>query len=294
MFLLDGGQALGRFITQFRREWCWQNPHQPNHYEFLTARSDDLHARIAHLVTRMSRADWRAVPEPIVADVEVALPANAAEVYKKLKNDFAVEFKKSKWAVAGNAAGLLTKLRQVASGGLYYERSVEWSEFVTERDAEWLHDAKLDALEERLSELQGQPYLLFYGYQMEVAAIRRRFGADVPNLSGSLGADAREILGRWNRGKIPLLIAHPKSAGHGLNLQEGGCHHCGWFTLPYDLELYDQANARLDRGENEEQVVIDRFIAKGTVDEVVASVLAQKHRGQKDLLDAMRREHGDS
>lgn len=294
MFLLDQGAALGYFITHFRNEWCWQNPHQPNQFEFLAHRKDELFERIAHLVCRMSRNDWRDVPEPVVADVEVEIPAKTRATYDTLRREFAVEFKKSKWAVTGNAAGLLTKLRQVASGGIYYEASVEWSEFVTVREAEWLHDAKLDALEELMEELSGQPLLVFYGYKFEVEALRKRFGKKVPNLSGVLGAEAVKLIDRWNSGKVPLLLAHPKSAGHGLNLQEGGAHHCAWFTLPYDLEIYDQANARLDRGEQDEQVVIHRLIAKGTVDEVVAAALAQKHRSQQSLLDAMRREHGDS
>jgi SNF2 family DNA or RNA helicase len=288
MYLLDRGASLGTYITHFRREWCWQNPRQPNQFEFLTERKDLLFDRIKHLVCRMSRNDWRDVPEPVVADVEIELPPKAREVYTKLEKDFAVEFKKAKWAIAGNAAALLTKLRQVASGGIYYEKSVEWSELVTERATEHLHDAKLDALEELVEELSGQPLLVFYGYKMEIERIRKRFGKDVPNLSGVLGKEAVALIERWNTGKIPLLLAHPKSAGHGLNLQEGGAHHCAWYTLPYDLELYDQANARLDRGEQDEQVVIHRLIAKKTVDEVVAGVLAKKHRNQQNLLDAMR------
>ena len=299
MFLLDGGKALGERISHFRSLWCWQNPHAPNHYEFRKEFANQLIELVAPLVCRISKEQWSEIPEPIVNDITIELPPAARKAYEQMRHEYVVELavakkkKAARAAIAGNAAGVLTKLRQIASGGIYYEASAEWSEFVTVRESEWLHDAKLDALEDLVEELSGKPLLLFYGYKMEAEKIRSRFKG-VPNLSGVSGKEALRLIHKWNDNKIPILMAHPKSAGHGLNLQEGGAFHSAWFTLPYDLELYDQANARLARGEQQEQVMIHRFISEGTVDQVVASVLAQKHRDQDALLDAVGEAHGDS
>jgi hypothetical protein len=149
-------------------------------------------------------------------------------------------------------------------------------------EAAVLHRAKLEALAEIVEAAQGSPVLCYYAYRHDLARIRGAF----PN---AMGIDDTDAIERWNTGEVPLLLAHPQSAGHGLNLQAGG-HIIAWYGLTWSLEAYQQANARLDRQGQTETVTVHHIVAKDTIDERVMRVLAGKGTLQEALLDAMRAE----
>ena len=173
---------------------------------------------------------------------------------------------------AANAAVLSGKLLQLANGFAYQEGG----------SVKHLHDVKLDALEELIEAAQGQPVLVFYTFQSDLDRIRSRF-KDAKTIADD------DIIARWNAGQVPLLCLHPQSAGHGLNLQQGGSL-IAWFGLPWSLEYYQQANARLYRQGQTKPVRIYHIIAKGTIDERVLEVLSGKDKRQADLLEAVKAE----
>ena len=176
---------------------------------------------------------------------------------------------KYKTVDAANAAVLSGKLLQMANGAIYDE----------EKKSLRIHDRKLDALEDLIEGMNGKPVLVAYWFQHDAERIRERFSVREIKTSKDIED--------WNAGRIPVAIIHPASAGHGLNLQEGGSTLI-WFGLTWSLELYQQTNARLHRQGQKDAVIIHHIICKGTIDEDVMKALAKKEKTQDALIDAVR------
>ncbi len=277
IYILDLGRALGRFITHYRQEYF--NPSGYGGYEWKP--QPDAFPRIVDtispLILQLSSEEYLQMPALVQRDLTVSLPPTSRKLYDELERDFLVQMESGEEIIALNAAAAGTKLRQIANGALYTD-STHWKP---------LHDEKLEVLESLLEELNGHPVLVFYEYIHDAERINARFGT-VPNLSGSNGQKFDKLVDDFNRGNIPLLLAHPASAGHGLNLQ-GSCHHIVWFGIPWNLEYYDQAVARVYRqGQTAEKVFVYHIVAKNTKDEDVAKVLVQKDRSQQSLLMALK------
>lgn len=172
--------------------------------------------------------------------------------------------------VADTAAVLSNKLLQMANGAVYDENG----------GVKYIHNAKLEALEDVIEAANGKPVLVYYAYRHD----RDRIKAKFPN---ARSLDTEKDIIDWNDGKIDLLITHPASAGHGLNLQAGG-HIIVWFGLVWSLELYQQANARLDRQGQQHSVIVHHLVAEGTIDEDVMKAIEGKAVGQEALLEAVK------
>jgi len=170
---------------------------------------------------------------------------------------------------AMNAAVLSNKLLQMANGAIYDE----------EKNAHFIHDRKLDALEDLIEGANGKPVLIAYWYNHDLVRIKAKF--KVREIKASKDIED------WNNGDIPVAVIHPASAGHGLNLQSGGSTLI-WFGLTWSLELYQQTNARLWRQGQNETVVIHHIIAKSTIDEDVMRALKRKEKTQSDLINAVK------
>ncbi|CAK0780960.1 DEAD/DEAH box helicase [Gammaproteobacteria bacterium] len=267
LYLIDRGQRLGRSFSGFRNRY-FTSDYMGYKWEPRPGAQEGIEKAVADVVLSMQAADWLDMPEVVVVDVPVELPRDAMKTYRKLERDCLAELE-SATVTAMSAAALCNKLTQCASGFLY-------DEF---KDAHVIHEVKLDALED-LIEAAGGPAMLAYAYKFDRERISRRFPQAV---------EVREpgAVDRWNRGGIPLLLAHPASAGHGLNLQQGG-RHLIWYGLPWSLELYLQTNARLHRQGQREAVIIHRIIATGTIDERIARVLSDKKTGLDALMSALR------
>jgi SNF2 family DNA or RNA helicase len=169
-----------------------------------------------------------------------------------------------------NAAGLRSKLLQFANGAIYDE----------DKNVHEIHDLKLQALEEIINEANGKPVLVAWSFQHDRDRILKKFKSAV-----QLKTDKH--IKDWNAGKIPIMLMHPASGGHGLNLQAGG-HIIAWYGLNDSLELYEQFNARLDRQGQKETVVINRLIVPGTEDISVANNLSKKTKTQAGLMEAVK------
>ncbi len=270
VYLLDGGERLGKTITGYRDRYFLpdkRNQHIIFSYKLKEEAEDRIYEKIEDICISMKAKDYLNLPERINNIVSVTLKDK--EKYKKLERDLLLELEEGD-IVANNAAGLTNKLLQFANGAIYDE----------DGDVTIIHDDKLNALDDLIEAANGKPVLVFYSFIHDKDRIKARYK------SAKILKTAEDIK-KWNKGEIEILLAHPASAGHGLNLQSGG-HIIIWFGLTWSLELYMQANARLDRQGQKETVIIHHLVAKDTVDEDVIKALENKEIGQEALLQAVK------
>lgn len=270
--LLDMGERLGRFIGQYRNAYF--QPDKRNgmviySYKPLPDAEQRIYDKISDITISMKAADHLTMPELISSEYTVQLSDKEREKYERLKKDLVLP-EDSGEITAANAASLSNKLSQMANGAVYSD-----DESVIE-----MHDRKLDALEDIIESMNGRPLLVAYWFKHDLERIRKRF--EIREIKSS--ADISD----WNSGKIPVALIHPASAGHGLNLQSGGCALV-WFGLTWSLELYQQTNARLWRqGQTDDTVVIQHIISKGTIDEQIMKALKAKDTTQAALIAAVK------
>ena len=289
MFCVDEGQSLGQYITHYRSTYFYQPPGQQFIYSLLPGAEEKIQERIAPYVLRLSASDYLELPELIENDISVELPPGARRVYDQLEKEFLAVLDSGETLTAPSTAVALGRCAQLANGAVY-KRPVISDEGLALDKREWeeVHTAKLDALEDLVEELQGSPLLVAYRFQHDLFRLRARLGKDVPYIgSGVSGAQTADIVQRWNAGEIPVLLGHPQSMGHGLNMQGAGSHVC-WYALGYDYELYDQFNRRvLRQGNTHKAVTVHRLVATRTVDEAMVAALRRKGQKQSALLDAL-------
>ena len=274
IYLLDQGERLGKTLTDFRRRYCeairypyfvkWSVPKEHLH---------DIDRKISDICISMTAKDYLKLPPVYSIITNVTLDKKAQRAYDEMKQEAVLELANTE-IIGVTAAALMNKLLQIAGGAVYDEDGA-----VTE-----IHDAKLEALEQIIEESQGQPVLVFYSYRFDVDRIRQRFPE-------ARTMETDQDISDWNAGTVPLMLAHPASCGHGLNLQEGG-HIIVWFGPTWSLELYQQANARLNRQGQDKPVMIYHLIASGTVDERVMEAIQNKSTTQEALIDCVKAEIG--
>ncbi|SUY60248.1 SNF2 domain-containing protein [Clostridium sporogenes] len=276
IYLLDGGKRLGRTITSYRQQYF--NPGKRNQYivynwELKDGAEEQIHKKIGDICISMMAKDYLDIPERIDNIIDINLPKNAINKYKQLEKDLVLELGEDD-ITAANAAVLTNKLLQISNGAIYSE----------DKQVIEIHDEKLKALLDIIESANGKPVLIFYSFKHDFDRIVNFFKSKKLNAIG-LG-DSKDIK-KWNNGEIPILLVHPASAGHGLNLQYGG-NIIVWFGLTWSLELYQQANARLHRQGQRESVIIHHLVSKDTVDEDVIKALGSKEVNQNVLLEAVK------
>ena len=272
MYLMDMGQRLGRFIGGFRDRFF--TPDKRNReiiysYKPREGAEEAIYGLISDICISMKAVDYLDMPELIMNRVEVSMDSRERKIYDDFQRDMVVSLQGEELD-AVNAAALSGKLTQMANGAVYGEN----------RKVLHIHDRKLDALEDLMEAANGKPLLVAYWYEHDLQRIKARF-------KNARCIDTPQDIDDWNAGKIPLALIHPASAGHGLNLQEGGCTIV-WFGLTWSLELYQQLNARLWRQGQKHTVVIHHIVTKGTHDEDVLRALDNKDTRQSALIDAVR------
>lgn len=291
VFILDLGASLGRFITHYRMNYFSQG-YTGFGWEPQPGAEARIYRKLAPLVLRMSAEDYLELPplvgacgygEPLVRQVE--LPEDARKVYDKMEEHLITELQDDT-VTAANAGVAAGKCRQIANGGLY--GSAPRKDMQDEKGMYNIHDAKTDAVEEIVEELQGTPALVAYEYEHDRNRLLKRFGEDTPWIGGGVSASRfKEIETAWNRGEIPVLLAQPQSVAHGLNLQ-GTRGAVIWHSIPYDFEVYEQFVRRIYRQGQKERVVVHHIVAKNTIDELVLKMLQKKDRVQRSLLNALK------
>jgi SNF2 family DNA or RNA helicase len=291
VYLLDQGAALGRYVTHFREEYFFQ----ASRWLWVPKRNarERIQKAIAPLALRLDAEDHLDLPPRVDSIVKVDLPPRAARAYAKLEADLVVNLERGA-VVAKNAGVLTSKCRQVANGAVYLDEDGQLDLFsVREGPRAWeeVHAAKLDALEDLLAELSGQPTIVAVEFHHDVDRIRERLG-DVPAVRGGTTPRAALAIERdWNRGLLSTLLVQPQSGARGLNLQRGG-RALIWYSMTWDLELHDQMVRRIWRQGQTKRVFVHYLAARGTVDEDVLAALRAKGKTQKDLLDALKARTG--
>ena len=276
MRLIDEGQRLGKFITHYRNQYFLpdkRNGHQIFSYKLRDGAEQEIYDRIADITVSMRTTDYLQLPPLTITDYPVTMSRSEVEKYEQLKKTMVLELDSDEVVDAPTAAVLAGKLQQVSSGAIYTGEQRNYLE---------LHGRKLDALEDIVESANGAPVLVAYWFVHELARILARFPNAVP-LSSS------EDFQAWNRGEVQVGLIHPASAGHGLNLQDGG-HLLVWLTLPWSLDLVEQTNARLFRQGQTHPVTITRIICAGTIDTQVGAALETKNATQSALIDAVKAE----
>ncbi|MCD8354109.1 MAG: plasmid recombination protein [Clostridiales bacterium] len=270
--LLDMGERLGRFITQYRLNYF--TPDRMNgqvvySYSLRPGAEDWIYEKISDITISMRAGDHLRMPELVSSEYPVYLSARERSLYDGMKKDLILHDEENE-VTAANAAALSNKLSQMANGAVYTDDGA----------AVHIHDRKLDALEDIIESANGKPLLVAYWFKHDLERIKERF--PVRELKSS------KDISDWNAGKIPVAVIHPASAGHGLNLQTGGSTLV-WFGLTWSLELYQQTNARLWRqGQTAGTVVIQHIVTKGTIDEHILRALEKKDSTQSALIDAVK------
>jgi SNF2 family DNA or RNA helicase len=287
VYLLDDGAALGRFKTHFYLNYFHQTGY--GGYELVLKDGADtaIYDAIQHLVLRMDAADYLDMPELVINDIRVELDDATKKLYKNLEDKLLLKLEDAT-VTPVNAAAAVNKCLQFTGGSVYGDDG---------ETVHGVHSTKLDALSDLLDELGGNPLLVGFGFRHEAARLRDRFGADdVAVIEGGMRPDeVSAILQRWNQGKIRILFAQMQVVSHGLNLQLGGAHNACIYSLPWDLETYEQFIARLWRQGQKNTVFIHRLITTGTIDVEVARALRDKDTTQKNLLTALKeRNHAPS
>lgn len=275
IWLLDRGQRLGKTLGAFRARYLIpekMNGHIVYSYRPREGAEAEVYRQLADICMSTRKEDVLRLPGQIYEDIVLTPPPALLRKYKQFERDRVLEcLDDNGEIVAGTAAALTNKLLQFANGAIYD----------LDGQAHHLHDIKLDALEELIEEAGGDPVLVLYAYQHDADRIRQRVACCSLDTSADIDA--------WNRGEIPVALAHPASIGHGLNLQEGG-HITIWYGLTWSLELYQQANERLNRPGQTQVCRVYHLVMQGTHDQRVLQALRDKDKGQAAALEALRLE----
>lgn len=278
---LDMGKRLGRFITQYRNQYFLpdrMNGQVVYSYKLRPGAEDQIYDKVSDITISMRALDHLKMPELVENGYRVYMDEHDYELYDDFYREKILPLIEGE-VTAANAAVLSGKLVQMANGAIYSDAG----------DVICLHDKKLDALEDLLEAANGEPVMVAYWYQHDLARIEERLS--------NLGIHYERLvsdqsIARWNRRELPVALVHPASAGHGLNLQSGG-HILIWFGLTWSLELYQQTVARLWRqGQNSETVVVQHIITAGTIDEDIMEALKSKDMSQRRLIAAVKAEIG--
>lgn len=288
MYVLDLGNALGRFVTHYRVKYF--RAVDPNGWKWVLqpGAAERIYEAVKPLAMRASAEDHLELPELVPLKIFVDLPPAARKLYDTLEEDMIAKVNEGV-IVAANAAAASTKLRQIANGALYVDDDVASKVKGKKRTVMEIHDEKLKAVQDLLDELNGQPLLLGYEFNHDLERLLNHFGRDTPYIgAGVTGKQAKVIEDAWNNGEIPLLLGHPGSMGHGLNFQKSSAAHVGWYAQFWDLEMYDQFIKRVRRqGNKAKRVFVHHFMAKDTVDETIYFAQRGKERTQGALLEAL-------
>ena len=280
--VLDMGERLGRFISQYRVNYF--KPDRMNGpivytYKLLPGAEKRIYEKISDITISMKAEDYLDMPELISTEYKVYLDDKERAKYEELKNELVLQLPGAE-ITAANAATLSGKLSQLANGAIYDDDGT----------VKAFHERKLDALEDLIESANGKPLLVAYWFRHDLKRIQERLSklkVEYQRL------DSDESIRKWNAGELAVGLIHPASAGHGLNLQDGG-NIMIWFGITWSLELYSQTVGRLFRqGQKSKTVTVIHIITDGTVDERILKALEAKDSTQKALIDAVKAEVRD-
>lgn len=278
MYCLDMGARLGKSISKYRETYF--DTHKCNNIivrcDVKKGCNDIIKTKIEDICLSMQAKDYLQLPALLTHTVKVELSPSTMAAYTKFEKDKVIEFNDAHQGepanvLANSAAGLMNKLSQFANGAIYDD----------DRNVHEIHNDKLDKLAEIVEAANGSSVLVFYQYKHDITRITKK----LKGYKVEAYKDERQLLD-WNAGKIDVLLAHPAATAFGLNMQQGG-HYIVWFGTGWNLELYQQANARLHRQGQQYPVTVYKLLCANTVDERANAALDNKTRVQQSLLDSL-------
>ena len=276
--VIDRGATFGKYVTHFRTAFFFPTGYGGYTWMLQPGAEKKIHGLLANKVLRMAAKDYLELPELIMNKVYVTLPPDAMKTYKELEKRLMTDINNGA-VTASTAAVAVQKCQQIANGAVYLDGA--------EKEVSVVHDAKIDAVEEIVSGLEGQPCMIGFHYQHDLQRLKKLF-PDAPVIGSGVTGDAlMDIVDRWNTGQIPVLLAHPQSAGHGLNLQGAG-NAVIWFSNTWSLEYHDQFIRRLWRQGQRNNIIVHNIIAKKTVDEAIVKAIESKDDTQQSLMTAIK------
>lgn len=280
--ILDQGATFGPYISRFRTEYFFPSGYGGYEWKLQSDGEARIHAALAGKVLRMAALDHLDLPELTYNDIMVDLPPNARKLYDAFENNLTVELNSGN-VTAVNAAVAVMKGQQIANGGSYLDDDGSGNARISTH----LHDAKTEAVLDLVEELSGQPCIIGYHFAHDLERLKAAF-PNAPIIgSGVVGHKLDSVIDDWNAGKTSVLLAHPMSAGHGLNLQGTG-HAVIWYSLTWSLEIYEQFIRRLWRQGQKNHIVVHHIMAKDTIDEAIMMAIRRKDKTQQTLLTAVR------
>jgi SNF2 family DNA or RNA helicase len=273
--LIDNGQRLGGNFLEFKRTYFYGSEQSFTPWKEKQGTQQALESKLSDITVTLKSSDWLNIPDTVIEDVDIHFSPELQKRYRTLEEELVIELRKDKILNVPSAAALVTKLLQFTSGRMYDD----------ERDSHPIHNLKFDALK-KIVKAEG-PILVATIYQHEQTRIRKQFPqAKFFADAKSIGAQ-EQLIKAWNRGEVPILVAHPASVGHGLNLQHGSSTMV-WISLTYSREQYEQMIARLARRGQEKVIKVYRLMVPGTVDDAVAEALAFKSANEQRLITALQ------
>jgi SNF2 family DNA or RNA helicase len=285
MYVVDRGGALEPYITRYRIKYFENVGYAFPDWQLAEGSEAKIADRIKHVVFRADDPEVQALlPEVILNTITVPFEPSTRAMYSRLEKEFFLTLGDDR-VMPPNAAALSQKLRMLCNGTIVTTTGEEGHE---ERSLATIHSAKLEALDSIVGEAGGKPLLVFYEFTADRDAICARYSA--PYIGGGVSdAEAMRLVSAFNKGKLPLLVVHPRSAGFGLNLQEA-CSEAVWYGPTWDCGVYEQAMARIARqGQKSKHVTIHTIVVENTIEGRVEKALAGKVGSQQELLAAIRR-----
>ena len=287
VYIMDLGGALGQYITHYKNQFFY--PSGFGGYTWLLQPEADkkIQEKLKPYIRRLDADDLLQLPDVVMNPIYIDLPPAARKAYKQMDILMMAELEGKEMITAETAAAASIKCRQIANGGLY---RAERDNVAIESDG-WvdIHYAKADAVEELLEGLQGQPAMVAYEFQHDLARLKKQLGKATPHIGGGVPIKASIALGTaWNAKQLPSLLVQPASVAHGLNLQGGG-NHLIWHSLTFNWEHWDQLIRRLRRqGSKYKQIFVYPIIARQTVDEWMFDSCMKKGKIERNFLDALK------
>lgn len=271
VYLIDNGERLGRTITNYRQRFFSPTGYMGYGYKPNSDADEKIKSLIKDVCITMSAEDYLELPDRVSLNEYITLPKNAVKQYEELEKEFLLSLENEIDIEAPSGGALVNKLLQMCNGSIYDENG----------KAHEIHDGKIQAMKEIIEDNPNENFLVAYNFKSDLIRLQKTFPQAV--LLSKSGDELKE----WNKGNIKMLLAHPASAGHGLNAQFGGSAVI-WFGLNWSLELYQQFNARLHRQGQDKPVRIIHIVAKGCLDERVLSALQDKAKTQNELIQYLK------
>lgn len=276
IYILDEGYSLGQYITHFRNKYFTPDPRIEGVWYPVDGAAEKIAERIAPLTLRMKREDHLQMPKLIYQDIWVELPPAAMAEYLRMEDELVAKIEGGH-VIASNAAVATGKCRQLANGAIYTDAQGHYEVF---------HKEKLEALEDLVEAMSGQPLLVAYSWKFDLEMIQKAM--KVPAIGQGSDRQDATLISQFNSGTLPTLLGHPETMALGLNLQ-GSCNHICWYGVPWNLEHYLQTIDRIYRqGQRAETVIVHRILARGTLDERMLQVLDTKGADMANFMNLLQ------